>query len=104
LNIEAKNKEALQQRKVFHTWTYAAQQGLQKEKNLQRKEVIKEKQSKQVAQRLQVVSSDMLRTNHINRGAIPNPRLIFQEVSYFKVLTICLTFANLFFLLHVSVF
>jgi hypothetical protein len=80
VNLEAKNKEALQQRKEFQTWTYA-QRGLQKEQELQRKEEIKEKKSKKVAERLQVDSSDMLRTNRINGGAFPNPGLTLQEVS-----------------------
>jgi hypothetical protein len=81
LNLEAKNKEALQQRKEFQTWTYT-QRGPQKEKELQRKEEIKEKKSKKVAEQLQVVSSDMLvRINRINGGVFPNPGLSLQEVS-----------------------
>jgi hypothetical protein len=81
LNLEAKNKEAVQQRKEFQTWTYA-QRGLQKEKELQRKEKIEEKKNKKVAERLQVISSDMLRTNRISGGAFPNPGLSLQEVSH----------------------
>jgi hypothetical protein len=80
LNLEAKNQKVLQQRKEFQTWTYA-QRGLQKEKELLRKEELKDKKSKKVAERLQVVSSDMLRTNRINGGAFPNPGLSLQEVS-----------------------
>jgi hypothetical protein len=90
LHLEAKNKEALQQRKEFQTWTYA-QRGLQKDKELQRKEEIKEKKSKKVAERLQVVSSDMLRTNRINRAAFPNPGLSLQIICL-DVEIICLTF------------
>jgi hypothetical protein len=51
-------------------------------KELQRKEEIKEKKSKNVAEQLQVVSSDMISCiNLINRGVFPNPSLSLQEVS-----------------------
>jgi hypothetical protein len=57
LNLEAKNKEILEQRKEFQTWTYE-QRGLQKEKDLQRKEEIKDKKTKKVANHLQIVSGE----------------------------------------------
>jgi hypothetical protein len=90
LNLEAKSKEILQQRKDFQSWTYE-QRGLQKEKDLQRKEEIKEKKTKKVADRLQIVSGEMLRTNRLNGGAFPTPALRLEEVSIvlLRVQTLC---------------
>jgi hypothetical protein len=95
LNLEAKNKAILEQRKEFQTWTYE-QRGLRKEKDLQRKEEIKEKKTKKVADRLQIVLGEMLRTNRLNGGALPTPGLRLEEVSIIllRVQTLCFQFTH----------
>ena len=52
-----------------------------KENDISRKEEFQRKKTKQHADRIQVVSSEMLRTNRLNGGSFPNPGLGFQEVS-----------------------
>jgi chromosome segregation ATPase len=52
-----------------------------KVKDLERKEEAKAKKTKAHADRIQVVSSEMLRTNRINGGSFPNAGHSFQEVS-----------------------
>ena len=75
-----RNLTNLQAKKEFHTWNYN-QRELQKEKELQRKEETKDKKAKKVADRLQIVSSDMLRTNRLNGGTFPSPGLRLEQVS-----------------------
>jgi hypothetical protein len=79
-NSELKNREALEQKKAYASWTME-QRAISKQKDLDRKEETKEKKTQKVAERLQVVSSDMLRTNRINGGTFPNPGLSLQDVS-----------------------
>jgi hypothetical protein len=79
---EDRTVENFNAKKAFHTWNYE-QREKQKEKELQRKEDVKEKKARKVADRLQIVSSDMLRsTNRINGGTFPSPGLGLQEVSF----------------------
>jgi hypothetical protein len=87
-NLEAK---ILYQRKEFQAWTYE-QQDLQKHKELEKKEEDKEKTQKFAGGCLRVVSSDMLRTNHINGGALPSPGLSLQAVSSCRVPSLCFQF------------
>jgi len=77
--------------------------GRAKEADLTRKEENLKKKTKQHADRIQVVSSEMLRTNRLNGGSFPNPGLSFQEVSaapervWFPVVLSCLLYSfNLF--------
>ena len=52
-----------------------------KENDISRKEENQREKTKQHADRIQIVSSEMLRTNRLNGGSFPNPGLGFQEVS-----------------------
>jgi hypothetical protein len=83
-NLEARNRDEIENKKEYKTWTI--EQGeIQKDNAIKRKDAAKDKKTKQVADRLQVVSSDMLRTNQqkINGGAFPSPGTSLQEVSNF---------------------
>jgi hypothetical protein len=80
---EEKSPVELLAKNFFQTWNYQ-QREIQKEKQEERKEATKDKKAKKVADRLQIVSSDMLRTNQINGGTFPSPGLTLQQVSSFS--------------------
>jgi hypothetical protein len=78
-NSDEKSEKDMNAKKEFQTWNFQ-QREIQKEKESQRREETKDKKAKKVADRLQIVSSEMLRTNRLNGGTFPNPGMNLQQV------------------------
>jgi hypothetical protein len=92
---EDKSRVELLAKKNIQTWNYQQREN-QKEKEEQRKEATKDKKAKKVANSLQIVSSDMLRTNRINGGTFPSPGLTLQQVSSFSFIYLFICYLYIF--------
>jgi len=79
-NVGTRNMEMLEQRKAYSTWNYE-QRDIAKVKDIERKEELKDLKTQKVWKRLQIVPSDMIRTNQLNGGSFPSPALSLQNVS-----------------------
>jgi hypothetical protein len=78
-NCNEKSEKDMNAKKEFQTWNFQ-QRETQKEKESQQREETKDKKAKKVADRLQIVLSEMLRTNRINGGTFPSPGMNLQQV------------------------
>ena len=89
---EYHRNEEYEKKKAFTLFNYE-QREIHKDKETKKKEDAKESKIKKVQERIQQVSSDMLRTNRINGGAFPNLGGTLQEVSHVIMFFIGLFFS-----------